>query len=142
MTSITPEKGRAGLLQYSDGTSPITYSTITGVRATQIKTNAGLVDITNKSSAGRQELLPDGGTSSYEMTLDGVFDGAGANLKKLERAAAPETAGYLQLRLIFGDGEEYKGQWAVADFTRNAPHDNAETWACTIRSHGAITHGP
>ena len=54
---MAAEKGSAFLLKIGDGESPPTYSTIAGLRTTQLSVNGEPVAITNKDSGGWRELL-------------------------------------------------------------------------------------
>jgi TP901-1 family phage major tail protein len=55
------EKGSAFLLKIGNGQSPLAYSTLAGLRTTQISVNGEAVNITSKDSGGWRDLLPGAG---------------------------------------------------------------------------------
>ena len=58
------EKGSAFLLKVGDGADPIVYTTIAGLRTTQMSINAETVVVTNKGSGGWRELLSGAGVDA------------------------------------------------------------------------------
>lgn len=136
-TSITAQKGRAFLLRVASGTSPTTFNNVTGLRATGITINGSPVDITTKSSAGWQEWLPDGGVKSVSMTGSGIYDSNNTYLAAVQ-AAALAGGDFVEAEIVSAAGDSYVGTWVVPTFTRNGPHDNAETFDVTLQSHGPV----
>lgn len=136
-TSITAQKGRLFKLQIASGTSPTTFTDVTGLRATGITINGSPVDITTKSSAGWQEWLPDGGVKSVSFTGSGIYDSGGSNLVTLMNAAMAGGT-LVEARISSNAGDAYLGTFTVPTFTRNGPHDNAETFDVTLQSHGPV----
>lgn len=136
-TSITAVKGRVVLLQIASGASPTTFTDVTGLRTTGVQINDGAVDITTKSSAGWQEMLPDAGVKSVNISASGIWDSANANLLTVQ-AASLAGGSLIEARVKTTSGDSFTGTWSVGPFTRNAPHDNAETFDLTLRSHGPV----
>lgn len=136
--SISALKGRSMLLKVDmTGLSPTTYTQVAGMRATQIKINGNQVDITNKDSAGWQELLSDAGVRKLDITASGEFDAAaGAAGIFLEKAALANT--FIDAIITFGNGVTYIGNWAISDYTLDGPYDNAQTFSMTLSSNGPI----
>ncbi len=58
------EKGSAFLLKIGNGGAPVVYSTIAGLRPTQISVNGEAVNITSKDSGGWRQLLPGAGVGA------------------------------------------------------------------------------
>ena len=140
--SIEAQQGRAFLLKLGDGTSPETYTTITGMRATDMTINGAPVDITNKSSEGWQELLPGAGVRSCDISASGIYDANVAEALATIAQAALDGGTVLPMQLISQAGDYFEGYWAVATFKRSGPYNDAETFDLTLRSHGPITHTP
>ena len=136
--SIQALKGRSMLLKVDmTGLSPTVYTTVAGMRATQIKINGNQVDITNKDSNGWQELLSDAGVRKLDITASGEFDAAaGATGIFLEKAALANT--FIDAEITFGNGVIYFGNWAISDYTLDGPYDNAQTFSMTLTSNGPI----
>ena len=58
------ERGSAFLLKVGDGGDPPVYSTVAGLRTTQLAINGEPVVVTNKDSGGWRELLSGAGVRS------------------------------------------------------------------------------
>lgn len=142
-TSISAKKGRNFLLQLGNGTSPESYTTIGGMRVTDITLNGNPVDITNKSSGGWQEMLPGAGVRSVDITAQGIFDASQAGNHAVLEAAALNGGDLVALRILSETGDYFVGFWSVATYKRAGNYNDAETFDMTLRSHGVITHaGP
>jgi predicted secreted protein len=137
-TSILAEKGRAFLLKVDlTGVSPTVYTTVAGMRATQLKVNSNPVDITNKSSAGWREMLPGGGVEQVDITGSGIYDAtSNSGMAFLEKSAL--TPVLIDAEVVFGNGVAYTGTWAVSDFTTDGPYNEAQTFSVTLMSHGPV----
>ena len=61
---MAAEKGSAFLLKIGDGESPVGYTTIAGLRTTQMTVNGEPVAITSKDSGGWRQLLSGAGVRS------------------------------------------------------------------------------
>ena len=61
---MAAEKGSAFLLKIGDGESPVGYTTIDGLRTTQMTVNGEPVAITSKDSGGWRQLLSGAGVRS------------------------------------------------------------------------------
>lgn len=136
--SINAKAGRAFVLKTSDGTTPTQYSLVTGMRTTGLKINGGSVDITNKGSAGWRELLPGGGVKSIDIDFGGIWNADDPVLKQLQAAILNGTL--LEAEVVSGGGDKFQGLWDVSSFTRNGPHDNAETYEGALQSSGPVVY--
>lgn len=134
--SVTAQKGRLFVLQVSDGTSPTSYTSITGLRAVDITINSNPVDISNKASNGWRELLPDAGIKQVSISASGVYDSASTRLVALMQNALAPTL--VEARLQSGAGDHLYGTWALSNFKRGATHDNVETFDLALDSHGPV----
>lgn len=135
--SIQAQKGRVFLLGVApNGVSPKVYTTVGGLRATGLSFNGNPVDITNKSSGGWRELLPDGGIKQMTFTGSGIFDASSVAFKELQ-AAAIGTA-LIEVQIESGSGEVFIITAAVSQFQRDGTHNDAETFSLTLESHGPV----
>jgi predicted secreted protein len=138
--SIEAQPGRLFLLKVSDGTSPTTFVTVGGVRATSMTLNNNPVDITNVASNGYRELLPDGGVQSFSMALEGIMDSQTQGAVLLFTAARNRTL--IECQIVSGHGDEFRGNMAVNQFQRNGAFDNAEVFSCQLESSGQLLYIP
>lgn len=136
--SIQSLKGRSMLLKVDmTGLSPTVFTTVAGMRATQLKINGNQVDITNKDSNGWQELLSDAGVRKIDVTASGEYDATAAGSQQfIEKAALANT--FIDAEIVFGNGVGYIGNWAISDYTLDGPYDNAQTFSGTFTSNGPI----
>ena len=58
---MSAERGSAFLLKVGNGTTPVVYQTVAGLRTTQLSVNGEMVAITSKDSGGWRELLSGAG---------------------------------------------------------------------------------
>ena len=75
------EKGSAFLLKVGDGAATPVYSTVAGLRTTQMSVNGDAVVITNKGSGAWRELLSGAGVRSVSVSGAGVFTGSLADAR-------------------------------------------------------------
>ena len=137
-SSIQAQQGRAFLFKMDvSGQSPTVYTSVTGMRATQLKVNGNAVDITNKNSNAWQEMLSNAGVRKIDVSASGIYDGTpGAVFNAFEKAALSNT--FIDAEIVFANGVTWTGTWVIMDFTTDGPYDNAQTFSCTITSHGPI----
>lgn len=135
MSGTTAYKGRSATFQISaNGGS--TFTTIGGVRTTNVSINNNPVDITNVSSGGFQEMLPDGGTQAVEISLDGIVvdDTAFETFQ-----AAIDDRTLVWYKFSFASGGIITSKFAVNTFQIGAAHDGAQTFQATLSSSGVVS---
>ena len=104
------EKGSAFLLKVGNGGSPIVYSTVAGMRTTQLSIGGETVVVTNKGSGGWRELLSGAGVRSVSVSGAGVFTGSAAETRLKGNA----LSGVLDdFELSFESGERLQGRFLV-----------------------------
>jgi predicted secreted protein len=138
MSGTTAYKGRSAALQVSSNGGS-TFTTVGGVRVTNLTINNNPVDITNVGSGGFQELLPDGGTQSVSMSVDGVVVDNAA-FQTVQTQADDRTL--IFYKVAFADAGVITAKFAVASFGIGAPHDGAQTFTASLSSSGALTITP
>ena len=82
------EKGSAFLLKIGNGAATPVYSTIAGLRTTQLSINGDAVNVTNKDSGGWRELLNGAGVRSISVAAAGIFTGSAAETRAQSNALA------------------------------------------------------
>jgi TP901-1 family phage major tail protein len=80
------EKGSAFLLKVGNGDTPLTYSTIAGLRTTQLSVSGEAVNITSKDSGGWRELLSGAGVRAVNVSAAGIFTGSAGEVRPDARA--------------------------------------------------------
>jgi len=70
---MSAQKGSAFLLKIGDAATPPAYTTVAGLRTTQLSINGELVVVTSKDSGGWRELLSGAGVRSVSVSAAGIF---------------------------------------------------------------------
>jgi len=131
-------KGRAFVLKRGDGATVEVFTTVGGVRTTNMTINNNPVDVSDNAS-GWQKMLADGGIQSIEVSLDGIVKN-NAVFEALLQDAFDRVP--VSVQLESGNADVYQGVVVVASLQRSGAHDGAETFSATLQSDGAFTFTP
>ncbi len=129
------EKGSAFLLKVGNGASPVVYTTLAGMRTTQLSINGEAVAITSKDSGGWRELLTGAGVRSVSVSAAGVFTGATAEVRVRGSALAGRIDDY---RLTFEGGEMMTGRFLVTRLDYAGDYNGERTYTVALESSGAV----
>ena len=113
----------------------VTYVQIGGQNSYGLTLNNNLIDITNKSSAGFRELLPDEGTQSLDLSLDLNFNSE-ATFASLRTIAGTKADAAFQINMPAGN-LLFVGM--VASFADTSPDGDKLTASVTLNSTGSFT---
>ena len=133
---MTAESGNAFLLKIGDGASPPVYSTVAGLRATQLSVAGEMVTITNKDSGGWRELLSGAGTRSVSVAGSGVFTGSAAETRLKSNALAGLLDDY---QLSFESGERIQGRFLLTKLDYSGDFNGERAYTLALESSGAVT---
>ena len=132
---MTAEKGSAFLLKVGDGANTPAYSTIAGLRTTQLSINGDSVVITNKGSGGWRELLSGAGVRSVSVSGAGVFTGSAAEA----RIKASALSGVLDdYELSFESGERLRGRFLVTRLDYAGDFNGERSYTLALESLGVV----
>jgi TP901-1 family phage major tail protein len=132
---MTAEKGSAFLLKVGDGAATPAYTTIAGLRTTQLSINGDSVVITNKGSGGWRELLSGAGVRSVSVSGAGVFTGSAAEA----RIKASALSGVLDdYELSFESGERLRGRFLVTRLDYAGDFNGERSYTLALESSGAV----
>lgn len=129
------EKGSAFLLKVGNGGSPIVYSTVAGMRTTQLSINGESVVVTNKASGGWRELLSGAGVRSVSVSGAGVFTGSSAETRLKNNAL---TGVLDDCELSFESGERLQGKFLVARLDYAGDFNGERSYALSLESSGPV----
>jgi TP901-1 family phage major tail protein len=133
---MAAEKGSAFLLKIGNGAPSPVFSTVAGLRTTQLSINGEAVVITNKSSAGWRELLPGAGVRSVSVTAAGVFTGSAAETRLKSNALAGMVDDY---QLVFESGEQMQGKFLLTRLDYSGDFNGERAYTLSLESSGAVT---
>jgi len=129
------EKGSAFLLKVGDGASPPAFTTVAGLRTTQLQINGEMVAITNKGSGGWRELLGQAGVRSVSVSGAGVFTGSAAEARVKASALSGTIDDY---RLSFEGGETMTGRFLVTRLDYAGDFNGERSYTLALESSGAV----
>ena len=132
---MTAEKGSAFLLKVGDGAETPVYSTVAGLRTTQLSINGEAVVITNKSSGGWRELLSGAGVRSVSVSGGGVFTGSAAEARLKNNALAGLVDDY---ELSFESGERLQGRFLLTRLDYAGDFNGERSYTLALESSGAV----
>jgi TP901-1 family phage major tail protein len=129
------QKGSAFLLKIGDGAQPPAYSTVAGLRTTQLSINGESVVVTNKDSAGWRELLSGAGSRSVSVSAAGIFLGSTAEVAIRTHALAGTVEAY---QLSFEDGEKLEGRFLVSRLDYAGDFNGERNYTLQLESSGEV----
>lgn len=111
-----------------------TYADIGGITTNSMTINNGVIDITNKSSAGWREIHAGQGLQSVDMTVECVFN-TEANFLIMEAASlSQELLGYQYAR----NGKIFTGNYKIASWAETSPDNEKLTASVSLQSSGEV----
>ncbi len=129
------EKGSAFLLKVGNGATPPVYTTVAGLRTTQLSINGEPVVITNKGSGAWRELLSGAGVRSVSVSGAGVFTGSSAETRIKSNALAGILDDY---ELSFESSEKMQGRFLVARLDYAGDFNGERSYTLALESSGAV----
>lgn len=133
---MAAERGSAFLLKVGDGAEPVLFTTVAGLRTTQMSVNGEAVNITSKDSAGWRDLLAGAGVRSVSVSAAGIFTGSAAEA----RIRANAIGGLLDdYRLTFESGEMVEGKFLLTRLDYAGDYNGERTYMLSLESSGPVT---
>ncbi|MDO7843746.1 phage major tail protein, TP901-1 family [Sphingomonas immobilis] len=132
---MAAESGRAFLLKVGNGAVPVVYSTVAGLRTTQLSVNGEMVAITSKDSGGWRELLSGAGVRSVSVSGAGVFTGSAAETRLRGNALSGAIDDY---RLSFESGETMTGRFLVTRLDYAGDFNGERSYTLSLESSGPV----
>lgn len=132
---MAAEKGSAFLLKIGDGETPVGYTTIAGLRTTQMSINGEPVVITNKDSDGWRQLLSGAGIRSVSVSGAGVFTGSDAENRMKNHALAGTIDAF---ELSFESGEKMQGDFLVSRLDYSGDFNGERSYTVSLESSGIV----
>lgn len=129
------EKGSAFLLKVGNGAATPVYSTVAGLRTTQLSVNGDAVAITNKGSGAWRELLSGAGVRSVSVSGAGVFTGSVAETRVKNNAFGGVLDDY---ELSFESGERLQGKFLVARLDYSGDFNGERSYTLALESSGPV----
>ena len=132
---MAAQKGASLLLKIGDGGSPESFTTVGGLRSTEISLADESVDVTNKDSSGNRTLLADAGIASVSISGSGVFTDAASETTLKNQWNASSFNNY---QVIIPDFGTYQGAFQLTALSYAGEHNGEVTYNVSLESSGAI----
>lgn len=129
------ERGSAFLLKIGDGAEPPAYSTVAGLKTTQLSVNGDPVTITSKDSGGWRELLTEAGVRSVSVAASGIFTGSTAETRVRSLAL---SGGIEDYELSFESGEKMRGSFLVTRLEYAGDFNGERNYTLALESSGEV----
>lgn len=133
---MAAEKGSAFLLKVGNGAAPPVYTTVAGLRTTQLSINGEAVVITSKDSGGWRELLSGAGVRSVSVAGSGIFTGSTAETRLKSNALTGLIDDY---ELSFESGERLRGRFLLTRLDYAGDFNGERSYTLALESSGAVT---
>jgi TP901-1 family phage major tail protein len=133
--SMGIEKGSAFLLKVGDGAMPPAFTTVAGLRTTQLAINADTVVVTNQGSGGWRELLGGAGVRSVSISGSGVFTGSAAEARIKANALAGTIDDYC---VSFESGDTLTARFLITRLDYAGDFNGERTYTLALESSGAV----
>lgn len=132
---MSAEKGSAFLLKVGNGAEPPVFSTVAGMRTTQMSVNGEAVNVTSKDSGAWRELLSGAGIRSVSVSGSGIFSGSAAESRLKSNALAGNVDDY---ELSFESGERMQGKFLVTRLDYSGDYNGERNYALNLESAGPV----
>jgi len=132
---MAAERGSAFLLKIGDGARPPGFTTVAGLKTTQLSINGDPVAITNKGSGGWRELLSGAGVRSVSVAASGIFTGSSAEAQVRSLALTGALQDY---ELSFESGERMQGDFLVTRLEYAGDFNGERNYTLALESSGEV----
>ena len=134
---MAAETGKAFILKVGDGATAETFTTVGGMRTTGLTINNEQVDITDKDSAGKRELLADAGVQTVSVSGSGVFKDSASEATIQTNCLAQTIDNY---EIAFADGDKFSGGFQIASLEYTGEYNGARLYSVSLESSGPVTY--
>ena len=132
---MAAERGSAFLLKIGSGGEIPSFTTVAGLKTTQLSINGDAVAITNKGSGGWRELLSGAGVRSVSVAASGIFTGSSAETEVRGLALSGALQDY---ELSFESGERLRGEFLVSRLEYAGDFNGERNYTLALESSGEV----
>lgn len=132
---MAAESGSAFLLKIGDGGEMPAFTTVAGLKTTQLSINGDAVAVTNKDSGGWRDLLGGAGVRSVSVAASGIFTGSNAETQVRALALTGALEDY---QLSFESGERMQGRFLVTRLEYAGDFNGERNYTLALESSGEV----
>lgn len=129
------QSGAKFLLKVGDGGGTPVFSTVAGLKTTQMSIAGEGVVVTNKGSGGWRELLSGAGVRSVSVSGQGVFTGSAAEARIKGNALSGQLDDY---QLTFDGGEGMQGKFLISRLDYSGDFNGERNYTVALESSGQV----
>lgn len=129
--------GKNFLLKIGDGGGTEVFTTVGGLRDTQVQIQASEIDKTNMGSGEWTELMDGAGIRSMSVTGSGVFTNSAAE-NQMRTDMMNQTLRDFQM-IDTDTGKKYQGTFKIKSFQEQGTYNGTKNWSVSLSSSGAVT---
>ena len=133
---MSAESGELFLLKAGDGGTPTeVFTTVAGLRATDLNIGSEIIDITNKDSGGWRRQLK-GGVRSVSVSGSGVFTDDASQADVRTKALNATIDNY---QVVFENGDAFQGAFKITSLGFGGEYNGEAVFDITLESDGPVT---
>lgn len=133
---MSAQKGSDMLIKIGGDSSPVTFSTLVGLRTKTMTINAETVDVTNSDSVNKwRELLAGAGIKSISVSGSGVFKDDATDLTVRTEMFSQAIKDYQIVVPGFGT---FEGMFQMSQLQYAGEHNAEVTWDITLESAAEV----
>ena len=130
-------KGNLFLLKLESAPASGTYTTVAALRTTSMTLNKAVVDITNKSGNGWQEIMPGGGVKSASLSAGGVYSDDASQALMI---TAYNAGTHWSAQIVDENGNAWEGDWNIDSLAFAGDNNAEQTFEISMSSAGEIAY--
>lgn len=130
---MSANRGTAFLLKVGDGAPTPSYSTVAGLKTTNLLVAGDPVDCSAK--LGWRELLSGGGKRSVSIAANGIFTGSAAETEIRGHALSGDIGPY---ELSFESGERLRGDFLITRLEYAGDFNGERKYTIALESSGEV----
>jgi TP901-1 family phage major tail protein len=127
------------LLKIESSVTPGTFTTIGGLRSTQMTINAEGIDKTNVGSSEWKEMLDGKGIRDMSISASGVFTDS-ATEAQFQSDMLANTLRKFRVHDVT-QNKYFEATFKITSLEYQGEHDKTRNWSIKLASSGAVTTG-
>lgn len=133
---MAAKKGSLVLIKLGNGGAPESFTTIGGLRSSNIVLNNHMVDTSNVQAGMWRQLLDHAGIKSLHISGSGIFTDSATEDAVWNYALSSSVKNY---QFAFANGDYVTGPFLISAYDRSGNYDGEEVYAITLESAGNIS---
>ena len=134
---MTAQRGDDLVLKIGNAATPEIFTTIGGLRGTNLSFNSRPIDATHKGSGQWQDLMNNAGIKSVKIQANGAFTNSATETQIRQLAMSNELRNF---QIAFGNGDSLQGSFKITSYNRSGTYRGEEVYDLSLESSGSISY--